>query len=291
VCTPDRRYADNAHEFARTIRRRTQTQPRGAPDTSVPRAEAVTRADNHAFAADLAQHTQTGTATNNTHVFLLPMCSQPPHWVCPAVATDPESRTRRTVHPAHAHETGSPYVMPPAQWHCTCNGHGGPHHSAYVERAAEASVEDDHQATSFAMDPCHGLLCRRRWKRVTKRHDSIRGTQRYVDQGSGTTPGLAAEAYAAVKAAKYADQDHFIPFILETGGRVNKAVRDWLDNITLPEPGEQVPSQDAVEPAGATTTETILREAMQALVRVQAHMLARIVVEIRSADLAVELEP
>jgi hypothetical protein len=33
--------------------------------------------------------------------------------------------------------------------------------------------------------------------------------------------GLAAEAYAAVKAAKYADQDNFIPFILDTGGRVN----------------------------------------------------------------------
>jgi hypothetical protein len=42
-------------------------------------------------------------------------------------------------------------------------------------------------------------------------------------QGSGTT---AAEAYAAVKAAKYADQDNFIPFILETGGRVSKAARD-----------------------------------------------------------------
>jgi hypothetical protein len=40
------------------------------------------------------------------------------------------------------------------------------------------------------------------------------GTQRYVDQGSGTTPGLAAEAYAAVKVAKYADQDNFFPFIL-----------------------------------------------------------------------------
>jgi hypothetical protein len=38
-------------------------------------------------------------------------------------------------------------------------------------------------------------------------------------------------------------------------------------------------------------TETVLREAMQALVRVQAHMLARIVVEIRAADVAVELEP
>jgi hypothetical protein len=36
------------------------------------------------------------------------------------------------------------------------------------------------------------------------------GTQRDVDQGSDTTPGLAAEDYAAVKAAKFADQDNFI---------------------------------------------------------------------------------
>jgi hypothetical protein len=40
-----------------------------------------------------------------------------------------------------------------------------------------------------------------------------------------------------------------------------------------------------------SSTETVLREAMQALVRVQAHMLARIAVEIRAADMAVELEP
>ena len=112
-------------------------------------------------------------------------------------------------------------------------------------------------------------------------------------QGSGTTPGHAAEAYAAVKVAKYADQDNFIPFILETGGRVNKAARDWLDDLTAPEPGEQVPSQDdhPWNPQTRTTTETVLREAMQALVRVQAHMLARIVVKIRAADIAVELEP
>ena len=44
-------------------------------------------------------------------------------------------------------------------------------------------------------------------------------------------------------------------------------------------------------PQTRTTTETVLREAMQALWRVQAHMLARIVVEIRAADIAVELEP
>ncbi len=42
-------------------------------------------------------------------------------------------------------------------------------------------------------------------------------------------------------------------------------------------------------PQTRTTTETVLREAMQALVRVQAHMLARIVVEIRAADIAVEM--
>jgi hypothetical protein len=99
---------------------------------------------------------------------------------------------------------------------------------------------------------------------------------------------------AAVKAAKYADQDNFIPFILQTGGRVNKAARDWLDALTAPEP--RVPSQACKCPArwnpqARTTTETVLREAMQALVRVQAHMLARIVVEIRAADIAVELEP
>jgi hypothetical protein len=48
-----------------------------------------------------------------------------------------------------------------------------------------------------------------------------------------------------------------------------------------------------VEPAEArTTTETVLKKAMQALVRVQAHMLARIVVEIRVVtDITVELEP
>ncbi len=74
------------------------------------------------------------------------------------------------------------------------------------------------------------------------------GTQRYVDQGSGTTPGLAAEAYAAVKVAKYADQDNFIPFILPKTSR-----------------------------SGG-----------QALARIQAYMLADIVVAIPAVDLAIE---
>ncbi len=54
-----------------------------------------------------------------------------------------------------------------------------------------------------------------------------------------------------------------------------------------------MPSQDdhPWNPQAQTTTETVLREAMQALVCVQAHMLARIVVEIRAADIAFELDP
>jgi hypothetical protein len=67
--------------------------------------------------------------------------------------------------------------------------------------------------------------------------------------GQWYPPGLAAEAYAAVKVAKSANQDNFIPFILETGGRVNKAARDWLDALTAPEPGEQV--RPPVEPTDA----------------------------------------
>jgi hypothetical protein len=46
-----------------------------------------------------------------------------------------------------------------------------------------------------------------------------------------------------------------------------------------------------VQQRSGRTPRCVLREAMQALVRVQTHMLASMVVEIRSADLAVELEP
>ncbi len=73
------------------------------------------------------------------------------------------------------------------------------------------------------------------------------------------------------------------------GGRV-VADMPWL--LMDAPSGEQVPSHDDHPWNPQTrTTETVLREAMQALVRVQAHMLARIVVEIRATDIAVELEP
>jgi hypothetical protein len=81
------------------------------------------------------------------------------------------------------------------------------------------------------------------------------GTQRYVDQGSQTTPGRAAEAYAAIKAAKYTDQPNFVPFIVETGDYINRRAHLFLDTLRgsqggvpprrLPDPGAL---QGAVNP-------------------------------------------
>ena len=45
---------------------------------------------------------------------------------------------------------------------------------AWAERTAEGNNEPDQRAcacASFAEEPLHGLYCRRRWMRVTCRHD------------------------------------------------------------------------------------------------------------------------
>ena len=65
--------------------------------------------------------------------------------------------------------------MPLEQWRCNCSGHGGPRHiSAWVGRVAEGNEPDQRARASFADEPLHGLYCRRRWVRVTYRHDGIR---------------------------------------------------------------------------------------------------------------------
>ena len=69
---------------------------------------------------------------------------------------------------------GVPCVMPLEQWRCNCSGHGGPRHSAWAERIAEGNEPDQRARASFTDEPLHGLCCRRRWVRVTYRHDGIR---------------------------------------------------------------------------------------------------------------------
>ena len=115
------------------------------------------------------------------------------------------------------------------------------------------------------------------------------GTQRYVDQGSQTTPGRAAEAYAAIKAAKYADQPNFVPFIVETGGYINRRAHLFLDTLRGSQGSR--PAADSRTQGyfrGPSPQDVALRGVMQALVRIQAYMLADIVVAIPAVDLAIE---
>jgi hypothetical protein len=46
------------------------------------------------------------------------------------------------------------------------------------------------------------------------------GTTRYIGEGAATVPGTAAAVYEGVKMDKYSDRPNFVPFIVETGGRV-----------------------------------------------------------------------
>ncbi len=57
-------------------------------------------------------------------------------------------------------------------------------------------------------------------------------THRYVSDGADTSPGVAATAYASVKCARHEDQPNFVPFIVETGGRVNRAGLHILDLLS-----------------------------------------------------------
>ena len=124
------------------------------------------------------------------------------------------------------------------------------------------------------------------------------GTAQYVGKGAATVPGKAASVYEDVKVAKYIDQSNFVPFIVETGGRVGVAGRRFLDTLV----GGLV-SDEGAAPDNAAGTATArldaarraqerkqaaLRAVVWALVRQQGYMLERIVDEINAPDRAVE---
>ncbi len=45
------------------------------------------------------------------------------------------------------------------------------------------------------------------------------GTSARCSEGADTTPGVAAEVYAATKSARYARKHNFVPCTVETGGQ------------------------------------------------------------------------
>jgi hypothetical protein len=84
---------------------------------------------------------------------------------------------------------------------------------------------------------------------------------------AATPPRAGSGDLRRGQSGKYADQDSFIPFILETGGRVRQQSTPRVARHH-PEQGKEVLSQDDHDPrkpyGGRTTTETVVREAMQA---------------------------
>ncbi len=55
-------------------------------------------------------------------------------------------------------------------------------------------------------------------------------TRRHVSDGADTTP--VAAMYAATKSARSADEHNFVPFIVETGGRIDRAGIQILDLLS-----------------------------------------------------------
>jgi hypothetical protein len=103
-------------------------------------------------------------------------------------------------------------------------------------------------------------------------------TRRFLALGADKTPGTAAKAYEDVKLKKYEDVANFIPFIVETGGRINDLGCNFVQNLFN--------LQDA--PGDREHHGRLFRDVSRSLALQQGFMLARITDEIRAPDLAVE---
>jgi hypothetical protein len=83
---------------------------------------------------------------------------------------------------------------------------------------------------------------------------------------------------------------YFVPFIVETGGYVNRRAHLFLDTLRGSQgsrPAADFRTQGYFRP-GTVTPRRRAQGVMQALVRIQAYMLEDIVVAIPAVDLTVE---
>jgi hypothetical protein len=107
------------------------------------------------------------------------------------------------------------------------------------------------------------------------------GSQRLVSKDTDIIPGKAAALYEDKKTKTYSDQANFVPFIVETGGRINAAGLQFLSRI-LP--------LEAEGTAGLTRRHgrAALRGISRALALQQGYMLAQIAEEIHAPDRAAQ---
>jgi hypothetical protein len=154
----------------------------GNPDTSetITRIVAKTRAIDRALTADIlhsctlrgmrsSEHQHNKLLTAHVLLSSCPNSGVVVQFVPMANAHVQDERFRHTLRLRF----GVPCVTPLADWKCNCRGHGGPRHSDWVEKASEGNRRDA-PSVSFAIEPLHGLFCKRRWRRGCYRHNWVR---------------------------------------------------------------------------------------------------------------------
>ena len=116
------------------------------------------------------------------------------------------------------------------------------------------------------------------WASFARAHNC---TQRLVNKGTDIIPRKAAALYEDKKTKTYSDQANFVPFIVETGGRINAVGLQFLSRI-LP--------LEAEGTAGLTRRHgrAALRGISRALALQQGYMLAQIAEEIHAPDRAAQ---
>ena len=102
---------------------------------------------------------------------------------------------------------------------------------------------------------------------------------------SHKVPGAVAEAASKRKQDKYKDVENFVPFALETGGRICLAGSTFVDRITNP-PDSAAASGPGPTPKSLQKARAVFVAAMRTLVSFQATMLTRLEAALLRPDAA-----
>ncbi len=86
-----------------------------------------------------------------------------------------------------------------------------------ASRTYDSHVDGDSDSDDDHCTPCHLVLY---WRCLC-----------CICKGTDTIPGKTAALYDGKKTKTYSDQANFVPFIVETGGRINAAGLQFLSRI------------------------------------------------------------
>ena len=161
------------------------TEIPGIPDTTIPYEKLRKTAEAAAFTADLTLHSRTMQSLNarEPQQTNQQLAAQVLSQSCPNTGRllkfFPNSKYRiSNNHFVQLLRTrfGVPCVNEPEKRRCNCSAQGVFRHPEFRVHYCEPQLDDiEADKPSFATQPLHGIIgCRRRWRRVIQRHNSIR---------------------------------------------------------------------------------------------------------------------